>query len=186
MNVLRTQSMETETFKVGDVISFQLTDGEAVKAMAVKPEDDHMIFLFVDCLAKEYALNEEDSNRGGYIASDLRATLNGEILDRFPEEIKSRMVPFATGDLLRLPTEKEIFGVNEYAEDESEGVTQFEPMKERRNRIAFQGLEGAWEWYWLANKRKGSASYFAFVYYSGFAHCYLASDPLGVRPAFKI
>ncbi len=45
MNVLRTQNMETETYEVGDVISFQLTDGEAVKAMAVKPEDDHIIFL---------------------------------------------------------------------------------------------------------------------------------------------
>ncbi len=186
MNVLRTQSMETETYEIGDVISFQLTDGEAVKAMAMKREEGGMVFLFVDCLAKEYAMNEENSNRGGYIASDLRVVLNGEILDRFPEEIKSHMVPFATGDLLRLPTEKEIFGENYYGEDEGEGITQFEPMKERRNRIAFQGLDGAWEWYWLANKRKGFASSFAHVANYGNANCDYASLPLGVRPAFKI
>ncbi len=186
MNVQRTQSVETETFKVGDVISFSLTDGETVKAMAMKPEDDGMVFLLVDCLAKEYAMNEENSNRGGYLASDLRTALNGEILDRFPEEIKSRMIPFTTGDLLRLPTEKEIFGENRYGKGEDERVTQFEPMKERRNRIAFQGLEGAWEWYWLANKHKDSASHFALVNHGGRCYSDSASDPNGVRPAFKI
>ena len=85
-----------------------------------------------------------------------------------------------------LPTEKEIFGKNEYGTKEPENVVQWEPMKLRRNRIAFQGMNGSWEWYWLANKVKGSAAGFAIVYGSGHAYYNYASVSYGVRPAFKI
>ena len=131
-------------------------------------------------------MNEEDTNRGGFDASDLRTALKGEILDRFPADLRERMVAFENGDLLRLPTEREIFGENYYGENELEAVTQWEPMKLRRNRIAFQGKNGAWEWYWLMNKRRGSAAYFAFVGNAGHADFYYASGSYGVRPAFKI
>ena len=65
-------------------------------------------------------------------------------------------------------------------------MVQWEPMKLRRNRIAFQGMNGSWEWYWLANKVKGSAASFASVAGAGDAYCDTASNSLGVRPAFKI
>lgn len=186
MEVKRTVQTEAENFIVGDVISFELENGEAVKAMAMKQTDKGMLFLLVDCLADEYAMNEENSNRGGYDASDMRGKLNGEILERFPLALRERMVAFENGDLLRLPTEKEIFGENKYGEEEPETVEQFEPMKERRNRIAFQGLEGPWEWYWLANKVKGSAARFANVNGLGDAVCGVASLSNGVRPAFLL
>ena len=96
------------------------------------------------------------------------------------------MVPFGNGDYLRLPTEKEIFGENYYGEYESPYVQQWKPMKQRRNRIAFQGKNGGWEWYWLQNKCRDSAAHFACVYADGDASCSGASDSLGVRPAFKI
>lgn len=185
MKVMRTYETETSTYEVGDVIAFELEGGEKVEAMAMRQEADGMLFLFVDCLKDEERMNEEDSNRGGFDASDLRMKLNREIVERFPTEIREQMVAFANGDMLRLPTEKEIFGINEYGEDEGD-VEQFAPMKLRRNRIAFQGLNGNWEWYWLANKHKRSASHFAHVYYSGFADCNDASNADGVRPAFKI
>ena len=185
MKVMRTYETETSTYEVGDVIAFELEGGEKVEAMAMRQEADGMLFLFVDCLKDEERMNEEDSNRGGFDASDLRMKLNREIVERFPTEIREQMVAFANGDMLRLPTEKEIFGINEYGEDEGD-VEQFAPMKLRRNRIAFQGLNGNWEWYWLANKHKRSASYFARVHYLGYADYANASDASGVRPAFKI
>ena len=185
MKVMRTYETETSTYEVGDVIAFELEGGEKVEAMAMRQEADGMLFLFVDCLKDEERMNEEDSNRGGFDASDLRMKLNREIVERFPTEIREQMVAFANGDMLRLPTEKEIFGINEYGEDEGD-VEQFAPMKLRRNRIAFQGLNGNWEWYWLANKHKRSASYFASVYLGGIADCGSASAANGVRPAFKI
>lgn len=185
MKVMRTYETETNTYEVGDVIAFELEGGEKVEAMAMRQEVDGMLFLFVDCLKDEECMNEEDSNRGGFDASDLRMKLNREIVERFPAEICEQMIAFANGDMLRLPTEKEIFGVNEYGEDEGD-VEQFAPMKLRRNRIAFQGLNGNWEWYWLANKHKRSASNFAAVNNGGYADYNNASNAHGVRPAFKI
>ena len=183
MKVLRPYETETSLFEVGDVISFELTDGEKVEAMVMRQEADGTLFLFVDCLRDEERMN---SNYGSYEASDLRVKLNGEILVRFPAEIRKQMVAFANGDMLRLPTEKEIFGVNEYGETEDKSVEQFAPMKLRRNRIAFQGHNGNCEWYWLANKHKRSASCFAYVNNDGKAYCDYASIACGVRPAFKI
>ena len=97
------------------------------------------------------------------------------------------MVAFASGDYLRLPTEKEIFGCNDYGKDEPDDVEQWEPMKQQKNRIAFQGKgTNRWEWYWLQNPHKRSAACFAFVTDDGNASFYYASNVFGVRPAFKI
>lgn len=188
MKLFRTMETAADNgYMVGDVIAFTLTDGEEVEALAVKQEQDGMIFCLVDCLNQEYSMNEEDSNRGGYEATDLRVKLNGEILDRFPADIREKMVAFANGDYLRLPTEKEIFGCNDYGKAEPDDVQQWEPMKKRKNRIAFQGKgTDRWEWYWLQNAHKRYAAYFAFVYYGGLAYYDSASLARGVRPAFKI
>ena len=138
--------------------------------MAVQQENDGMLFCLVDCLADEYSMNDTNTNEGGYEGSDLRKKLNIEIIARFPGDIKAMMVPFGNGDYLRLPTEKEIFGENYYGEYESPYVQQWKPMKQRRNRIAFQGKNGGWEWYWLQNKCRDSAASFALVDNSGIAY----------------
>ena len=145
-------------FGVGDTISFDLTDGEHMEAIAVKEETDGMIFCAVDCLAEEQPFKRDGKNAGGYEKSDLREILNTTILHRFPDELVKQMVPFDNGDLLRIPTEKEIFGSNEWCEAEGDEVTQWEPMKLRRNRIAFQGHNGAWEWYWLMSRLRSVGS----------------------------
>lgn len=186
MKVRRTEKIKVNTFRVGDVIRFKLSDGEKVEMLAVKEESDGMIFCFVDCLAKEYSMNEQNTNEGGWDASDLRKKLNGEVLDRFPRKIRKLLLPFENGDLLRLPTEKEIFGSNPCGEDESKSVSQWKPMKQRKNRIASQGLNGGWEWYWLQNRAQNSAAYFAGVHGAGTCDCYCAGDTLGVRPVAKI
>ena len=188
MKLFRTMETAADNgYMVGDVIAFTLTDGEEVEALAVKQEQDGMIFCLVDCLNQEYSMNEENSNRGGYEATDLRVKLNGEILDRFPADIREKMVAFANGDYLRLPTEKEIFGCNDYGKAEPDDVQQWEPMKQRKNRIAFQGKgTDRWEWYWLQNAHKRYAARFALVSLSGSAYYDDASAAAGVRPAFKI
>ena len=188
MKLFRTiETAADNGYKVGDVIAFTLNDGEEVEALAVKQEADGMIFYFVDALKKEYRMNRTNSNRGGYKACELRANLNGEILDRFPAEIRDKMIAFENGDFLRLATEREMFGENIYGEEEDESVEQWEPMKDRRNRIGFQGNKtGIWEWYWLQNKSKDYAACFAFVTRNGSAYSNGASYSFGVRPAFKI
>lgn len=52
IKVERTIQIVTEMYDVGDVISFDLNDGEPVKAMAVKETSDGMLFIFVDCIKK--------------------------------------------------------------------------------------------------------------------------------------
>lgn len=175
-----------EKLHVGKVIDFQLASGEKAQYMVQRMDEDGYLCLLVDCLPKAYRMNRENTNTGGYCASELRDHMTSDILALFPAELRDRMIPFANGDLLRLPTEKEIFGCNEYGKAEPESVRQFEPMKSRRNRIAFRGKDESFEWYWLENEVEDSAARFASVSNYGNATYHYASSALGVRPAFKI
>lgn len=194
MEVIRKITVDTELFELGDTISFELTTGEQVQAMAVRETPNGMLFMFVDCLKTEQKMFENVNNAEvvDYAHSDLRKKLNGEILESFPEEIRERMVGMRVGqtncfDMLRIPTEREIFGENPYGEDEPKSVRRFYGMEERRNRIAWQGSKtGEFEWYWLQNKVKDSASCFARVSYNGYANYYNASYSFGVRPVFLL
>ena len=182
MELVRKIKLKAENFKPGDIISFELTDGEKVRARAVKRERNGMLFCMVDCLQQKEQMNIRDTNEGGYEASDLRKKLNSDILDRFPAEIRDRMKPMENGDMLRIPTEREIFEENEYGD--SDNTEQWPCMKQVRNRIALLGDNGGFEWYWLQNRSRNSASSFCFVNRDGNASAYLASLSIGVRPVF--
>lgn len=194
MEVIRKITVDTELFELGDTISFELTTGEQVQAMAVRETPNGMLFMFIDCLKTEQKMFENVNNAEvvDYAHSDLRKKLNGEILESFPEEIRERMVGMRVGqtncfDMLRIPTEREIFGENPYGEDEPKSVRRFYGMEERRNRIAWQGSKtGEFEWYWLQNKVEDSASNFALVNGHGDASYGNASHSLGVRPVFLL
>ena len=73
---------------------------------------------------------------------------------------------------------------SEYSREPEPDVEQWEPMKQRRNRIGFQGIEGDWQYWWLRDVV--SAANFALVSYGGAASNVDASNASGVRPAFKI
>lgn len=184
MEVVRKIKLKAEKFKPGDIISFELTDGEKVRARAVKREKNGMLFCMVDCLKQEEQMNSRDTNEGGYEASDLRKKLNSDILGRFPAEIRDRMKPMENGDMLRIPTEREIFEKNEYGDQDN--AEQWPCMKQVRNRIALRGDNGAWEWYWLQNRYRDSASYFCAVDNGGHAYARYASHSNGVRPVFLL
>ena len=196
MIVKRMIKTETDKFEIGDIISFKLTDGEKIKAMAVRETAEGMLFITVDCLNEEQPMFKNPGGMGSmeinYFNSDLRHWLKNEVLAKFPEEIRSRMVGMPIGDefdLLRIPTENEIFGENPYGKEESDDVKRFKGMKKRRNRIAFDRSEKGvekWQWYWLQNRVEGTAANFAIVYTDGIAFCASASDSYGVRPVFLL
>jgi hypothetical protein len=192
MKVYRTSEvLAGGKYEVGDIVSYTMEDGEEVEALAVKEEfDKHgnlcMVFMLLDCLKEECRMNRDDTNDGGYEESHLRDQLATKYLEKFPAALRLNMVPFENGDLLRIPTEREIFGRNIYGEEEPNTVEQFEPMKKRRNRMAFDGLNGETQAYWLQNKRVGSATYFCLVYTNGGAYYSGASYSLGVRPLYRI
>lgn len=153
MEVMRNMTIDTELFELGDIISFTLTTGEKVKAKAIRETPNGMLFITVDCLKDEQKMFENPgrAEKVDYEHSDLRKKLNGEIFESFPEEIKGRMVGMRVGqtncfDMLRIPTEREIFGENPYGKDEPVSVRRFYGMENRRERVAFQGSEtGTWE-----------------------------------------
>lgn len=192
MKVYRTSEvLAGGKYEVGDIVSYTMEDGEEVEALAVKEEfDKHgnlcMVFMLLDCLKEECRMNRDDTNDGGYEESHLRDQLATKYLEKFPAALRLNMVPFENGDLLRIPTEREIFGRNIYGEEEPNTVEQFEPMKKRRNRMAFDGLNGETQAYWLQNKRVRSATNFCFVYTTGLANSNYASISLGVRPLYRI
>lgn len=192
MKVYRTSEvLAGGRYEVGDIVSYTMEDGEEVEAIAVKEEfDKHgnlcMVFMLLDCLKEECRMNRDDTNDGGYEESHLRDQLATKYLEKFPAALRLNMVPFENGDLLRIPTEREIFGRNIYGEEEPNTVEQFEPMKKRRNRMAFDGLNGETQAYWLQNKRVRSATYFCYVNIGGYANSYYASISFGVRPLYRI
>jgi len=129
--------------KCPPIYDVTLKDGEEIQVMELGVRDGKRQFILVDCLKKPYRMNPTDTTKGGYDACELRSKLNGEILARFPDELRAAMVPFENGDLLKLPSDEEIFG-NE------DGDGQFECMKDVRNRIAMCGKGGYITTYWLS------------------------------------
>ena len=179
MKVERMTEIETPFIKVGDRIH---VDHYTATCQEITPKG--ALFLLDQYLDKAYQMNPANTNEGGYEESDLRETLRSkEILDLFDDWV-DRMVPFDNGDLLRIPFFSEIFGQENAEYFEPDGCEQWELMKDRKNRIAF--WQNCWEWGWLQNKRKGSATDFCSVTYYGYAGTWYASHVNGVRPVFQI
>jgi len=170
-------------YEVGDVLDFQQEGKEHIKVLLVDRYANGMFVGFsVDCLSELKPMNGEDSNRGGYDASDLFKYLNSnEFMNILPDRLRDRV------EAVRIPLVEEMFGSDDDYEDINVTVKQLELMKARRNRIAFQGCDSNnWCWYWMMNRRKDSAADFAVVYYNGGAGYSVASHACGVRPVFLL
>ena len=177
MKVMR--EIKTDHFEVGDRIRADLP-GEMHTATAIQDEGDGMLFVFDQCLEEAMPMNRNGSTKGGYDASDMRNFLQ-ELSEKFPEELKERMIPFENGDTVRLLTLPEVCGKDGHW-NRCEGQIPY--FKDSRNRIA--GRKGdSYEWMWTATVVLDA--YFAFVGGDdGTALYYHASVSFGVRPVFKL
>ena len=179
MEVLRETKIETDRFEIGDRILVKFKNEEHY-ATAIQREENGALFLLDDCLDKPQPMNKERTTEGGYEASYMRKYLQ-DISGELPEELKSRIVKTEDGDLLRLLSLREVFGLDEDYED-TEG--QIPWMADRRHRVTVMKDANYAHW-WLRDVV--SASYFARVNGHGGAHCGSASGAwVGVRPAFAI
>ena len=178
MNILRKQEMTVENMgdcRIGD----QIQVGKYT-ATCQKVTDDAAVFLLDQYLDN---MNPTNTNGGGYKVSELRRTLQVVANDENFASIRERMRPFDNGELLRIPTVGEMFGYDDFYEmDDAE---QWELMKDRRNRIADREGE-EYEWGWLQNKVRNSATTFARVDTHGAARYGSASNGSGVRPVFQL
>lgn len=188
MNVIRKMEVELNKdfgFKVGDKIQV----GKRYTATCQEVDEEGAIFMFDQYLDDPKPMNQGSTNEGGYEASDLRRYLNGfEGLSMF-DGIRKMMIPFKkTGDLLRIPTSKEMFG-SEKSHNYYEILSfkkQWPLMRDCHNRISFRGKNQVVEWGWLQNKSKILDSAFAVVNSYGGAYYAGASHALGVRVVFKL
>ena len=176
---------EKAKLDVGDEISFVLKNGTIVRALAVKKEPDGMLFCSLNCLPERIVMSKSDEC-DSYEESYVRKYLCESVYPMLPENIKESLVPFENGDFLRIPSEKEIFGKNEYGEEEPESVTQWEPMRMVMYRAAGSSDDECTIWYWLKNKSKNYSSYFAIATSRGNAYSSGAPCAYGVRPVFEI
>lgn len=181
MKALRKQEVSIQTageFKVGD----QIQIGKYT-ATCQKVARKGALFLLDQYLDEPFKMNQENTNEGGYEASDLRKELQKNSVLEIFDSVREMMVPFKNGDLLRIPYAEEFFGdVDSY---EPSGKKQWPLMKDRKNRIAIREGE-PYEWGWLQNKLKSSGAYFAFVNTDGHPFSYRASNSFGVRPVFRL
>lgn len=182
MNVIRkheTVVNAASEYQIGD----QIKAGKYT-ATCQKVTEQGALFLLDQYLDKSYQMNSERTNEGGYEASELRKNLNADFAaDPEFDGIRDALAPFENGDVVRIPTVGEFFGMDDFYEmDDAE---QWPLMKDRRNRIAIREGE-TYEWGWLQNKVKESAAIFAIVSYSGDTNYGGASGSLGVRPVLLL
>ena len=179
MKLERMVEIETNDIRVWDRIRVN-----HYTATCQKLTSNGGIFLLDQYLDKPMRMNRNNTNNGGYLESDLRKALQSdEVLDDF-KDIGKYMVPFDNGDLLRIPFAGEIFGDELPEWFEPDGHEQWEPMTDRRNRLASRCDD--YEWGWINNKRKSSLTNFCIVGHDGLVSSYKASNVIGVRPVFQI
>lgn len=165
-------------FQIGDRIKVKLPE-ETHWATAYNQKGTVTFFIFDGCLNDLKPMNSEDTNEGGYEASELRQYLR-DLSEDIPEKLKKKMVPDGNGDYLYLLTLREVAGCDT---EWNEVSGQLEWFKDRRHRIA-TSTEDEYVTWWLRDPV--SAASFALVNHGGFANANYASYALGVRPAFAI
>ena len=180
IKVLRKQGTETKEILLGDQILISLNGLGDFTATAHKITDKGVLFIFDDYVVSK-AMNEADTNEGGFEESDLKKWIDSVLLETFPSELKDRIAD------LSIPTVGELFGHDDEWDNEHfelDDDEQLPLMKEQRNRVTYLQNECEWGWLRNATKKEVSSACFAGVIVRGDALCSYASFSLGVRPEF--
>lgn len=172
---------EVGEWQIGDIIRFTLRTGEEVEAQCQRVDPEGATFCLTHCLEKEQSMNEENTNKGGWDESDLRKYLNTEILNSFPESIRSKMKPIYKDDLLTLPAVEDIFGERDFdGWEPKEGTEPNWPLMKHRQ------YRSKGNWWWERSANYSNATNFCLVNTSGGATNSNASYSHGLAPAFLI
>lgn len=171
------------TLKVGDEIVETLKDGREVVFVVV---DDGVIGL--KNLLGYHCMNEDWTNKGGWLACDMRRYLNEEIIALLPDELVAAIKPRKFGkeeDKLWLFSEMEVFGDHDWTENDPDRGFQFEYFKDRRNRIKVDE-DGDASWWWERSPYGSDSASFCRVYSNGNANGNSADNTAGVCFGFYI
>lgn len=164
--------------EVGDKVTINLGRLGVFTATVHKVTDDKVMLIFDDYVTKR-PMNELDTNKGGFEASDLNDWLRAEFVKTLPYSIRTRLTD------VTIPTVGEMFGWDDEWDSnhyEADNNKQLPLMKQRRNRVAYYDNECEFGWLRNATKKEISSGLFAGVDDSGDTYRLGASDSNGVRP----
>ena len=171
------------TLKVGDEIAETLKDGREVVFVVM---DDGVIGL--KNLLGYHRMNEDWTNKGGWLACGMRHWLNSEVLALLPDELVGVIKPRKFGeeeDKLWLFSEMEVFGAHDWTENDPDHGFQFEYFKDRRNRIKVDE-DGNANWWWERSPYGSYSDGFCSVNSDGNAYNDNAGNANGVCFGFYI
>ena len=172
------------TLKVGDEIVETLKDGREVVFVVM----DNGVIGLKNLLGYHY-MNEDWTNKGGWLACDMRRYLNEVVIEVLPDELVAAIKPRKFGekeeDKLWLFSEMEVFGDHDWTEKDPDRGVQFEYFKDRRNLIKIDEDENA-SWWWERSPFGSNSNYFCAVNSVGNADFSRASANGGVCFGFYI
>ena len=179
----------SQVLSEGDLIPIRLADGEENAIRVTHDQTGNMFFVFENCLDKQFPMNRNPTNAGGWAKSKMRAYLNGEIAKQFPDDLLESIEPISveqrmpdeayakSRDKLFLLSEEQVFGKSRLNSIPEKGVSQL--------RI-FEGSQeyGKPFWWWLRSPYSGNTGSFVSVYSSGAVDFNFAPSSGGVAPGF--
>ena len=188
-------AVDNGTIAQGDLVIFNLKNGEEVAVRATQDKNGKWFFVLEDCLADEHCMNKRPTNKGAWAACDMRAWLNNTMFALLPDELQAliaqtKIVQIVDGerveteDKLFLLSKTQVFGKGRWSDREPED-TQLLCFLREKDRVKECGDKGTYFW-WLRSVYASYASYFCFVYTGGSANYYGAYHSHGFAPGFDI
>lgn len=182
-------------FEVGDKLSCTLKDGRKIEFVvaAVNPySHNEVAFVTEDLWDDEYAMNDTNTNKGGWSKCKMRKVLNTTILDLLPDELKAVIKPrkikqdyndviTESESKLWLLSRMELFGVETGVDV---GDVHFPLFNTNKSRIKHR--KGEWDWYWTRSPLASSSTTFCFVYSDGGSGNASAGNSNGVAFGFLL
>lgn len=198
--------MASHVFSVGDTKVVPLTDNTSIHVRIIglahdKDRENNILpitFETVETLNRDFRMNEESTNKGGWQNSAMRRVLNDTVFnDLLPDDLKAVISPCLketslggnsektgfTSDNLFILSEQEIFGRKIYSHG-NEGHW-YDWYKQENVSYAKAKQNGEQNWRW-ERSRSGAASAFCAVGSSGSASNYTASAGHGVSFGFCV
>ena len=171
-----------EILHVGDEIAETLTTGEqvvfVVAGIGVYAENQ-VIFSLKNCLAEEYRMNEDWTNKGGWPACDMRRHLAEDVFPVLPDDLKAVITPRKlttddgeAEDNIWLFSEYEVFGEDWCDKDPGDKPIPY--YQTPANRVKCDA-DGDTTWWWERSPYSGTSALFCFVGSGGYAYGSVAS-----------
>lgn len=178
-----------DKYQIGDTKELDLGEEGVIEMELVAFDADeladgsgkaHMTWIAKDPLQTEHAMNKEDTNDGGWPASDMRAWLEDSIFPLFPDtvrlnikEVKKYSYSYSDNgtisslDKIWIPSRREIFGTSNCDEDAGpEYSTAFLDDSSRIKRRA-DTPSYTQSWWWLRSASTSYYNIFNYVYNDG-------------------